>query len=133
MVRRRGDRSTSGKQRKGSSRRLAFEPLGARQLLSASPLVVGGGGNHGAPVPYRRPGGREQHDAFGLHARPNSAGLRLQPGDFSGVKGDGSGQTIAIVDAYDDPNIAADLKVFDKQFGLPDPKFTKVNLGGAGR
>src|SRR5579863_1856676 len=31
----------------------------------------------------------------------------------------GHGQTIAIVDAYDDPNIASDLQTFDTQFGLP--------------
>lgn len=31
----------------------------------------------------------------------------------------GSGQTIAIVDAYNDPNIASDLNTFDTQFGLP--------------
>lgn len=31
----------------------------------------------------------------------------------------GSGQTIAIVDAYDDPNIESDLTTFDSQFGLP--------------
>ncbi len=35
--------------------------------------------------------------------------------------GDGSGQTIAIVDAYNDPNIVSDLAVFDKQFGLAAP------------
>ncbi|MHB1424214.1 MAG: S53 family peptidase [Gemmataceae bacterium] len=40
------------------------------------------------------------------------------------VKGDGSGQTIAIVDAYNDPNIANDLHQFDVQFGLPDPNLT---------
>ena len=38
---------------------------------------------------------------------------------FNGVAGDGTGQTIAIVDAYDDPNIQADLNTFDTQFGLP--------------
>ncbi len=32
------------------------------------------------------------------------------------VRGDGSGQTIAIVDAYDDPKIFSDLDVFDKTF-----------------
>ena len=37
------------------------------------------------------------------------------------VAGDGSGTTIAIVDAYDDPKIANDLHQFDLQFGLPDP------------
>ncbi|MDE1827245.1 MAG: fibronectin type III domain-containing protein [Thaumarchaeota archaeon] len=31
----------------------------------------------------------------------------------------GSGQTVAIVDAYDDPNIESDLATFDSQFGLP--------------
>ena len=31
----------------------------------------------------------------------------------------GAGQVIAIIDAYDDPNIEADLGVFSKQFGLP--------------
>src|SRR4051812_48381146 len=29
----------------------------------------------------------------------------------------GSGQTIAIVDAYDNPNIASDLAAFDTKFG----------------
>jgi hypothetical protein len=46
------------------------------------------------------------------------------------VTGDGSGTTIAIVDAYDDPNIANDLHQFDLKFGLPDPTFTKVNQSG---
>jgi subtilase family serine protease len=31
----------------------------------------------------------------------------------------GSGQTVAIVDAYDDPNAASDLAVYRTQFGLP--------------
>ncbi len=39
---------------------------------------------------------------------------------FGSVKGDGTGQTIAIVDAQDDPNIQSDLNAFDSQFGLPD-------------
>ena len=47
------------------------------------------------------------------------------------VAGDGSGTTIAIVDAYNDPNIANDLHQFDLQFGLPDPPvFTQVNQTG---
>src|SRR5262249_54579450 len=45
-------------------------------------------------------------------------------------KGDGSGQTIAIVDAYDDPNILSDLKRFDATFGLADPAFTKATPQG---
>jgi hypothetical protein len=46
------------------------------------------------------------------------------------VQGDGSGQTIAIIDAYDDPNIAGDLAAFDTMYGLPAPSFTKVNQSG---
>jgi subtilase family serine protease len=37
------------------------------------------------------------------------------------VQGDGSGQTIAIVDAFDDPRIWRDLQTFDAKYGLPDP------------
>ena len=51
---------------------------------------------------------------------------------FNGTAGDGAGTTIAIVDAYDDPNIANDLHQFDLAFGLPDPpNFTKVNQLGS--
>jgi len=34
------------------------------------------------------------------------------------IAGNGAGETIAIVDAYDDPTITKDLKTFDAQFGL---------------
>lgn len=46
---------------------------------------------------------------------------------------DGGSQTIAIVDAYDDPNAASDLAYFSQQFGLPfDPsKFNVVYAQGA--
>jgi hypothetical protein len=49
---------------------------------------------------------------------------------FKGVAGTGSGETIAIVDAYDDPNIQADLDTFDAQFGLPSTTVTRVNQTG---
>ncbi|HMC63694.1 MAG TPA: S53 family peptidase [Gemmataceae bacterium] len=48
-------------------------------------------------------------------------------------QGNGSGQTIAIVDAYDDPNILSDLRYFDRTFGLPDPVFTKATPQGMPR
>ncbi len=38
---------------------------------------------------------------------------------FNGVAGTGAGQTIAIVDAYNDPNIITDANTFSSQFGLP--------------
>jgi hypothetical protein len=47
------------------------------------------------------------------------------------VTGDGRGTTIAIVDAYDDPNIAGDLATFDTTYGIvAPPSFTKVNQRG---
>ncbi len=46
---------------------------------------------------------------------------------FNGVSGTGAGQTIAIVDAFSDPNIASDLSVFDSKFNLAaPPSFTQV-------
>ncbi|HET6963741.1 MAG TPA: S53 family peptidase [Acidimicrobiales bacterium] len=45
--------------------------------------------------------------------------------------GNGSGQTIAVVDAYDDPTIASDLSSFSSMFGIPcNSCFTKVNQSG---
>jgi hypothetical protein len=38
---------------------------------------------------------------------------------YLGLTGDGKGQTIAIVDAYDDPDIASDTETFSQQYGLP--------------
>jgi len=46
---------------------------------------------------------------------------------FAGAQADGSGQTIAIVDAYDDPNALSDLNAFSAQFGLP--KFNTADRG----
>ena len=56
------------------------------------------------------------------------------------MAGDGSGQTIAIIDAYDDPSFvsstatnfaSSDLHRFDAQFGLADPpSFSKVSQTG---
>jgi hypothetical protein len=50
---------------------------------------------------------------------------------FNGTPGDGRGETIAIVDAYDNPNIAGDLQAFDAEFGLPNPVFVKVAQDGS--
>ncbi len=57
------------------------------------------------------------------------------------IAGDGRGQTIAIVDAYDDPALVdstapgfstSDLAQFDQHFGLPDPpSFIKLGQDGS--
>lgn len=62
------------------------------------------------------------------------------PAQFHGAYGlpasGPAGQTIAIVDAYDDPGIASDLNAYSSQFGLPlcnssNPCFKKVNQNGS--
>jgi hypothetical protein len=50
---------------------------------------------------------------------------------FNGNPGDGTGQTIAIVDAYDDPTIFGDLDLFDNQFGTTTDGPTLYNQYGA--
>jgi subtilase family serine protease len=83
------------------------------------------------------------------HAEASPAGGPGQPAGFSPgqisqaygfnqirfnngtVVGDGRGQTIAIVDAYNQPNIVGDLQSFDATFGLSNlPSLTVVNQNG---
>lgn len=63
--------------------------------------------------PFRGPGG-----GGGTPAGYTPAQIRHAYG-FDQLPQDGAGQTIAIVDAYDDPNIVSDLNTFSTQFGLP--------------
>ena len=50
---------------------------------------------------------------------------------FGNTPADGTGQTIAIVDAFDHPTIARALKAFDATFGLAaPPSFRKVDQRG---
>ena len=42
----------------------------------------------------------------------------------------GKGQIVAIVDAYDNPNVASDLAVYRSTFGLGKAKFKKFNQLG---
>ena len=49
---------------------------------------------------------------------------------FNRLAATGAGQTIAIVDAYDDPTIASDLAVFKTQYGISGCNLTKVNQSG---
>jgi subtilase family serine protease len=48
----------------------------------------------------------------------------------SAIKGDGSGQTIALIDEYHDPHIRSDLETFDRTYGLPHASLTVVNQAG---
>ncbi len=63
--------------------------------------------------------------AYGISSLPNYS--NYASGD------NGLGQTIALIDMYDDPDIESDLATFDEEFGLPaPPRFEKVGeTGGA--
>jgi subtilase family serine protease len=79
------------------------------------------------------------HGSVGPNANPAATTL-MTPALMTaayGINGVGSGQgaTVAIVDAYDAPNVAADLASFMSQWGISCPTpgwgtFTKVNQNG---
>src|SRR5579859_2822528 len=76
------------------------------------------------------------------HSSPNASGCTTFPGSGytpSDLRSAyslpsttaGSGQTVAIVDAYDDPNAASDLSCYRSQMGITNSySFTKVNQNG---
>jgi subtilase family serine protease len=79
-----------------------------------------------------------------IEAHPLGSGGAGQPAFYpsdiqqaygiNGISGNGSGQTIAIIDAYNDPNIKSDLASFDSSFSLPaPPSFKVVNENGGTR
>src|SRR4051812_39793456 len=74
-----------------------FESLEARRFFSVSPTGL-------TPAQVRH--------AYGF----DQVGFRHK---HRTIPGDGRGQTIAIVTAYDAPTIENDLLVFDQKFGLP--------------
>jgi len=65
--------------------------------------------------------------------QPNVSGWA--PADFQAryklpSSSKGSGQIVAIVDAYDNPNVASDLAKYRSQFGLGTANFAKYNQTG---
>jgi PQQ enzyme-like repeat protein len=103
--------------------------------VPAAPMATGAGtrpiGQVGATAPAPEPvrSGTAQpaaspatarHTASGLAAGAEPAGYApAQVRGYLGLTGDGTGQTIAIADAYDDPGIASDAEMFSEQYGLP--------------
>jgi len=76
-------------------------------------------------------GGPGQPAGFSPQQIRQAYGFNQITFDNGAVSGNGSGQTIAIVDAYNQPNLASDLHTFDVTYGLPDPpSFQVVNQNG---
>ncbi|MGP0064558.1 MAG: hypothetical protein ACLQGP_13295, partial [Isosphaeraceae bacterium] len=47
------------------------------------------------------------------------------------VKGNGAGETIALIEMYHDPNLVSDVHTFDQAYGLPDLTITVDNEAGS--
>lgn len=92
-----------------------------------------------AACPDRHPG-RAQCAALILNGRPSPDGGSGPNGGFAPADlqaaynlpslSRGSGQTVAIVLAYDDPNVVSDLAHYRSYFGLPAATFYKYNQQG---
>jgi len=115
---------------------ISCQPVCAQQAFY---LPLEGSGNGELPLSFMRPH-YFIHEAAGasLTTPPSTA---FQPAQilhaygFDLLSNQGSGQIIAIVDAYDDPNAESDLGVFSKQFKLPvastsNGSFRKVYASG---
>ncbi len=84
-----------------------------------------------SPTALTPNGGPGQPGGFSPAQISQAYGFNQIAFDNGAIKGDGSGQTIAIVDAYNQPNIASDLQTFDATYGLSaPPSFTVVNENG---
>lgn len=84
-----------------------------------------------SPTALTPNGGPGQPGGFSPAQISQAYGFNQIAFDNGAIKGDGSGQTIAIVDAYNQPNIASDLQTFDATYGLAaPPSFTVVNENG---
>jgi subtilase family serine protease len=97
-----------------------FQPLRAQQALY---LPIQRSEDGQPPISFMRPHYFiHQASGAGLTSPPISA---FQPPQirhaygFDLVSNQGAGQTIALVDAYDDPKAESDLAVFSQQFKLP--------------
>jgi len=100
-----------------------IDHLESRALLSAAPMVAHPTFELERLVP-------DTSLPFGFSPAQVQTAYGFNNISFGGVAGDGSRETIAIVDAYDDPNIQSDLNTFDAQYGLPATTVIRVNETG---
>ena len=110
--------------------RWAAEALEDRLLLSATPTAAPTfivEGRAIAPKSAQPAASPSVQPAFVAPLNPTQmqAAYGVNLISFNGVKGTGQGQTIAIVDAYNDPDIIADANSFSSTFGLQ-----QFNVGG---
>ncbi|MGB8886106.1 MAG: S53 family peptidase [Candidatus Korobacteraceae bacterium] len=95
-------------------------------LVAAAPLIAQAPApSHTMQPPVRvMPGPQNPSSPTGILPRE----FRSAYG-FNQIPNQGQGQTIAIVDAFDDPNIVSDLAFYANYFNFAPCNFTKVKLG----
>lgn len=109
---------------------------GFAQCFSLIRTDVGGGDPNGYHGTFSPPGITPQSGTKATAGTPAGYGpADLQSAYVLPSSTAGSGQTVGIVDAYDDPNAESDLGVYRAQFGLPacttaNGCFRKVNQTG---
>jgi hypothetical protein len=111
----------------GGAGAICVESLELRRLLSAVPLDGTVPAGNATPFGYSP---LQIEQAYGINS------IR-----FGSVVGNGAGQTIAVIAAFDNPGLVdstdpnfdtSDLHLFDQYFGLPDPpSFVKVAQDGS--
>ena len=102
--------------------RLISKSLTGRQLRANAVRQANEAARGATPKVTKAPGGLTPQNLHAAYALPLEAA-------------GSAGQTIGIVDAYNDPTAEADLAVYDKQFGLPactaaNGCFRKLNQSG---
>lgn len=121
-------RAASRRRGRSSSRGLAFdirvERLEERTVFATMvPLFA-----HPQPSGTMTPAATAGPTGFMAAAMRTAYGMDAI--SFGSVTGDGTGQTIAIVDAYDWPSMTTDMSTFNKAMGLPSCTLIKVNQNG---
>lgn len=79
--------------------------------------------------------GDAQCEALIINKSPESRASGWGPRDIEAAYGlpsssKGAGQIVAIIDYNDNPNVASDLAVYRRHYGLPKAKFYKFNQDG---
>lgn len=104
-----------------------MEELESRTLLSAVPVATPDfsiNRRAGAVAPFA------SASPSGLTPTQIRHAYGIDSAQFGTIVGDGSGQTIAIIDAYDAPNITTDFATFNSVFGLPSTTLTVIGQNG---
>jgi subtilase family serine protease len=96
------------------------QPVHGQQVLKVLPRLTAGSES---PVSFMRPHYTIHTETASSPAGPPTSALSptqvRHAYGFDKIANQGAGQTIGIVDAYDDANAESDLGVFDTQYGLP--------------